>query len=51
MRQSVAVDLVLFNSMYRPIAVAAGRELSDEDVLLEVCDGEFEGEPDISSWW
>lgn len=51
MRESVTVEMVLFTSIYRPIAVDAARGLSDEDELLEACDGEVEGEPDISKRW
>ena len=35
---------MLFTSIYRSSAVAAGKGLSDEDVLLEAGDGEFDGE-------
>lgn len=34
----------MLSSMYRPNAVTAGKGLSDEDVLLEACYGEFDGE-------
>ena len=34
----------MLSSTYRPSAVTAGKGLSEEDVLLEACDGEFDGE-------